>query len=151
MACNPTDPNLLVLVGTNCFRILACADNNWRQFGFSKADTIDVTCATWLSQDRLLAGTTDGKIMVIENGELKNIHWAGDLTILNFKVTDEPGQQLSATNIIDPDVGTLRSGEDYEIRSMLSFSKGFTFAFTIGTVHFFERETPHRYLLILIF
>lgn len=58
----------------------------WRQFGFSKADQINVTCVAWLTQDRVLAGTVDGRLLSFENGELKGIFVASELTILNFKV-----------------------------------------------------------------
>lgn len=86
MANNPSDSNLVVLVGNQLFRMLACAENAWRQFGFSKADQINIGCAAWLTQDRLLAGTVDGKIMAFENGELKAVYTVSELNILNFKV-----------------------------------------------------------------
>lgn len=86
IANNPTDSNLVVLVGNQLFRMLACSENSWRQFGFCKADQINITCAAWLTQDRLLAGTIDGRIMALENGDIKAIYTATEFMVLNFKV-----------------------------------------------------------------
>lgn len=68
---------------------MACQEGVWRQFGFSKADTLNVTAATWITQDRLMAGTADGKLMFIENSELKAIFWAGNLPIINLRMKDK--------------------------------------------------------------
>lgn len=89
IACNPNDANLLVVVGNQTIRILACTESIWRQYGYGKADQVNVTSAAWLSQDRLILGCNDGKILIIESGELKAVFWAGDMPIVNFNVKEE--------------------------------------------------------------
>lgn len=39
----------------------------------------------------------------------------------------------------------LKENEDNEIRSVVSFGRGFVFAYLKGTIHLYERETPHKY------
>lgn len=79
----------MVLAGNQLLRILACTESIWRQFGYSKAENVHFTGCTWLSQDRLFLGTNDGKVLIVENGELKSVFWAGDMSTLTFKTKDE--------------------------------------------------------------
>lgn len=89
IACNPNDVNLVVLAGNQLLRILACSELVWRQFGYSKAENVNFTACTWLSQDRLFLGTNEGRVLIIENGELKAVFWAGDMPTLTLKTKDE--------------------------------------------------------------
>lgn len=76
-------------MGDSLIRILACTDFNWRQYGYSKGDQWNFTSAIWLSQDRLLVGTVDGRLLVIESGELKFIFNASELTAMDLKSKEE--------------------------------------------------------------
>lgn len=89
IVCNPNDSNLIALIGDGLIRILACTDFTWRQYGYSKGDQWNFSSAAWLSQDRLLVGTIDGKILLLEGGELKTIFLVGNLTVIDFKVKEE--------------------------------------------------------------
>lgn len=77
------------MAGNQVVRILACSESVWRQYGYSKADKLNVTSVAWLSQDRLLLGSSDGKVLMIESGELKAIFSASDMPFINFKINDE--------------------------------------------------------------
>ncbi|KAI4457029.1 cilia- and flagella-associated protein 57 [Holotrichia oblita] len=138
---NPTDSNLVVLVGNQLFRMLACSENSWRQFGFCKADQINITCAAWITQDRLLAGTIDGRIMALENGEIKAIYTATEFMVLNFKVAEGGESNGAAIEEIE----FTKYGDTQEIRALFNFNKGFAYAHSPGTVYLFEKETPHKY------
>lgn len=61
----------------------------WRQYGFQKAEQINVTTAAWLTSDRILCGTADGKLLLIEGGELKAVFDAVTVTFINAKEKDE--------------------------------------------------------------
>lgn len=39
----------------------------------------------------------------------------------------------------------LKEGEDNEIRSVINFGRGFAFAYLTGTIHLYEKVTPHKY------
>ncbi|KAK5641374.1 hypothetical protein RI129_009921 [Pyrocoelia pectoralis] len=146
VACNPNDCNVVALVGDVVFKVLACSENVWKQFGYNKADNLYLSAVAWLTQERLLAGTTDGKFMIFESGELKMVTWAGDLPVLNMKMDEiEELGESSQTNLSEPSAGSLNESEDYSVRCLVAFPKGFAFAYLNGTVHFYERETPHKY------
>lgn len=89
IACNPNDIGVVVLVGDVLFRMLAVTENAWRQYGYSKAEGFPLRCATWLTQERVVAGTADGKLMVVENGELRTVIKIDECTHINFQQRDE--------------------------------------------------------------
>ncbi|XP_022907952.2 cilia- and flagella-associated protein 57 [Onthophagus taurus] len=143
ICCNPNDPNLLILLGNQTYRMLASFENVWRQFGFAKAEGVNFTSGSWLSQDRFLAGTSDGRIMTIESGELKAIHIAYDTPLFNYKFEDD-AEAGDLTNLLDNSLMAI-AGEDNQVKSMFVFSKGFAYACGVGMVYLYEKETPHRY------
>lgn len=81
--------NLVVLVGNQLLRILVCSELVWRQYGYSKAENVVFTGCSWLSQDRIFLGTNEGKVLIVDNGELKAVFWAGDLPTISLKTKDE--------------------------------------------------------------
>lgn len=87
--CSPTDNCEVCLIGPGLFRLLNMSETVWRQFGFQKADQITVTTAAWLTSDRVLCGTSDGRLLLIEAGELKFIYDALNVVLINVKEKDE--------------------------------------------------------------
>jgi hypothetical protein len=89
VACNPTDSSVLVIVGPQLFRLLSASEKTWRQYGWSKAELLNITSVAWLSFDSVIAGTSNGNLLLVENGELKAIYTAMDLTDINMKLHEE--------------------------------------------------------------
>lgn len=89
MVPNPTDPMVVVIVGPGLFRLLSVSDTVWRQYGFQKADKIPICCVCWLNSDRVLAGTEDGRLIIVENGDLKGRYKACDFGEMDLQVVDE--------------------------------------------------------------
>ncbi|XP_057670540.1 cilia- and flagella-associated protein 57 [Diorhabda carinulata] len=148
VACNPNDANQLAVCGEQCLRCLGCVDFNWKQFGYNKLDPCYYTSCCWLSQDRLIVGSYRGKIMILETGEIRAVFHASDLPLINMKLKEEDENADLPVNpsLYDmigeecPDVG-----ECLEIRSIVTFGRGFFFGYTNGKVHFYEKENPNRY------
>jgi hypothetical protein len=91
VACNPTDNCVLVIVGLRLFRLLSLSDNTWRQYGWSQADALNITSVAWLSFDCVIAGTSDGDLLLVDNGKLKAVYKATGLTTIDMKL-QEPGK-----------------------------------------------------------
>ncbi|KAJ8923117.1 hypothetical protein NQ315_001670 [Exocentrus adspersus] len=146
VACNPQDVNQLVLCGDSVLRCLGCQDYTWRQFGYNKFDNTVYTSCCWLSQDRLIVGSDRGKIMVLETGELKAVFNAMDLPIINMKQEDEM-EETSQTSLHSAHSIEIIEGDtqNYEIRGLVNFGRGFAFGFMNGKVHLYEKETPNKY------
>ncbi|KAK9883072.1 hypothetical protein WA026_001275 [Henosepilachna vigintioctopunctata] len=145
MSPNPVDANQLVLVGDNLLRMLQCTDFQWRQFGYSKSDQLNLTTACWLSQDRILIGTRDGKFLFLESGELRAIFLAHDLPVLNLKLKEEPQVATDSPMPLAEYSVPQDEGQNYAIKSLINFTRGFAFGYLNGTVHLYEKETPHKY------
>jgi hypothetical protein len=48
----------------------------WQQFGFQRAETLNLTSVCWITKDRVLAGTYDGKLLIVEYADLKCVYMA---------------------------------------------------------------------------
>ncbi|CAH2006904.1 unnamed protein product [Acanthoscelides obtectus] len=136
VACNPNDPNQLVVIGDSVLRCLGCSEFTWRQFGYGKVEYIVYTSCCWLSQDRLAVGTAFGRLMMLEAGELRAVFNANDLPFINMKLREEldDSSQTSLTNVghSDPTLGIMDVGENYEIRSIVNFNRGFAFGILVS-------------------
>lgn len=91
VACNPTDNSVLVIVGPQLFQLLSASEKTWRQYGWSKADSLNITSVAWLSFDRVIGGTSDGNLLLVDSGKLKAVYKAMNLTTINMKL-QEPGK-----------------------------------------------------------
>ncbi|XP_030754252.1 cilia- and flagella-associated protein 57 isoform X2 [Sitophilus oryzae] len=148
IACNPGDGNQLVVVGDSVLRCLGCTDFTWRQFGYSKFDQVVYTSCCWLSQDRIIVGSSRGKILILETGEIRAIFHAADMPIINMKIKEEldPSSETTMkTNSSDSMRYNDDEEENYEIRSIVNFPRGFAFGFMNGKIHLYERESPHKF------
>ncbi|KAL0901492.1 hypothetical protein ABMA27_006736 [Loxostege sticticalis] len=151
--CNPSDATLVVITGPFTFRIMNVAETVWRQWGWCKAENINITSAMWLTPDRILFGTDNGMIMMVENGELRQncIFKAAEVMEMSLKKveaeTEEAGDKASTSSKQDTssEAGVSLFEECYPVTSMVNFPKGFVFACGPGYVHMFEKETPHHW------
>ncbi|XP_073957164.1 cilia- and flagella-associated protein 57-like isoform X1 [Choristoneura fumiferana] len=153
--CNPSDATLVVITGPYTFRIMNVSETVWRQWGWCKAENINITSCMWLSPDRILIGTDNGVIMMIENGELRQncIFQAFDITEMSLKKVEstegaeESGDKTSTSSKQETtsDQDSEGAGEVYPVTSFVNFPKGFVFACGPGYVHMFEKETIHHY------
>ena len=140
ISCNPSDIALVAVGGPYCFKMLTLSETLWRPFGFTKADNIIVTSVTWLNSDRILAGTSDGRILFLENGELKQVFKASETMFMNMKIRDENAIQLSTS------ANPNESDVSHAIMCLLTFSRGFVFAYGYGMIVVFEKDGNHKYL-----
>ncbi|KZC06732.1 WD repeat-containing protein 65 [Dufourea novaeangliae] len=141
LACNPSDTGVVAVAGLRTFKFLTLSETVWRPYGFSKADNILACSITWLNSDRLLLGTKDGKILYLENGDLKNIYKMSDTTSMNLKIREE--YVIQATSSITD----IKEDSEWNnnIRCLIAFSKGFAYAYGFKTIVVFEREGQHKY------
>jgi len=95
MAINPRDAKIAVFVGTNLFRLVSMSENVWRQYGFQKAQNFSILSVCWLTDDRVLAGCKDGKILIVQSDDLNGIYDINQVTDIQIIVTsDNKKEQL---------------------------------------------------------
>ncbi len=89
MAINPKDATIAVFVGVNLFRLVSMSENVWRQYGFQKAQNFSILSVCWLTDDRVLAGCKNNKVMIIQSGDLNGIYDISEVTKINIITTGD--------------------------------------------------------------
>ncbi|KAJ8674194.1 hypothetical protein QAD02_005456 [Eretmocerus hayati] len=142
ISCNPGDVGIMAIAGPYAFKLLTVSETLWRPYGYSKAEALTISSISWLNTDRLFAGTSDGRILYLENGDLKNIFVVAEdsplcCSSMNLKLREEcalqPQNQLEA------------SDGRHEVACLHTFNRGFAFALGFGTLVLFEKESQHKY------
>ncbi|CAL7949933.1 unnamed protein product [Xylocopa violacea] len=144
LSCNPSDVGVIALGGPHTFKFLTLSDTIWRPYGFSKADNILACSMAWLNSDRLLLGTRDGRILYLENGDLKNIYKMTDTMYMNLKIREEYVIQASSSlTAID---SKILIPPENNVRCLVAFQRGFAYAFGPRQITVFEKEGQHKYV-----
>ena len=72
ISLNPSDSTNVCVSGQNVFKLYRFADNSLKQLAFQKLDQHHFRSHAWLGEDRIIAGTANGHLLLLEAGELKN-------------------------------------------------------------------------------
>lgn len=103
MAVNPKDATIAVFVGVSLFRLVSMSENVWRQYGFQKAQNFCILSVCWLTDDRVLAGCRDGKIIIVQSGDLNGVYSINEINEINIITTaeskKEPVKSFSRTYV----------------------------------------------------
>lgn len=67
---NPQDNTQICAIGHGLFKMFRYAESTLKQSQSLKQEHFNFTCHCWISDDRILAGTDQGKLFVIQNGEI---------------------------------------------------------------------------------
>lgn len=144
VACNPLDSTVVAIGGPYTFKFLIVSETVWRPYGFAKTENLLVCSMAWLDGDRLMVGTEDGRMLYLENGDLKNVYRMSDTVSMNLKIREE--------YVIPTAVGsqiTLDLSEDItwqqNVDCLIAFPRGFAYVHGAGTVVLFEKEGKHKY------
>jgi len=144
LTCNPSDATVVAIGGPYTFKFLTVSDSVWRPYGFAKAETLVVCSMAWLDGDRLMVGTEDGRMLYLENGDLKNIYRMADTVSMNLKIREEYVMPVAVSSQI-----TLEAGDDItwqqNVACLIAFPRGFAYAHGAGTVILYEKEGKHKY------
>ncbi|KAK6624808.1 hypothetical protein RUM44_011672 [Polyplax serrata] len=149
VVCSPVDTSTIAIFGAGIFRLLNMQETVWRQYGFQKAENYDIESCCFLTGDRILCGTKDGLLLIIDLGELKYIFEADVVTYINVRADKEEefvGAVSSATVLeraqaLEDQLETT----DLAVRALTPLTNGFAYACRPGLVHFFEKIAPHKY------
>ena len=72
MTFNPQDNTQLCVVGNGIFKLFRYSEGNLKQFAFQKMEPQNFLCQAWVSDERTIAGTDSGRLLLFESGELKS-------------------------------------------------------------------------------
>jgi len=141
-------------VGNACFRFYRFNENHLKPYGFQRGDANHFLCHAWYKSDKVLAGTTDGRLMLFERGDYRQ-----DIVIKNVKneitgALAEKGRNIA--KVREQKVGSdaaIHTKEDHnrppsvyvgkEITAIVTYSKGFVVAYGVGNVIVFEEQAVY--------
>ena len=69
---NPQDNTQLCVIGNTIFRHFRYSEGNLKPFNFQKMEPQNYMCHAWVSEERIVVGTDNGRLLLFEAGELKN-------------------------------------------------------------------------------
>ena len=72
MSFNPQDNTQLCVIGQGIFKLFRYSEGNLKQFAFQKLDPQNFLSHTWLTDEKIVAGTDTGRLLLFESGELRN-------------------------------------------------------------------------------
>jgi hypothetical protein len=76
---NPQDNTQLCVIGNTIFRHFRYSEGNLKPFNFQKMEPQNYLCHAWVSEERIVVGTDNGRLLLFEAGELRNeINLASD-------------------------------------------------------------------------
>lgn len=75
---------MFLLLGPGHFRLMSQSDRIWRQYGFSRADNVPLLAACWIGPQIVLAGSKDGRLLLVSYGELRGVYEADILSEIHL-------------------------------------------------------------------
>ncbi|XP_071953862.1 cilia- and flagella-associated protein 57-like isoform X1 [Antedon mediterranea] len=123
---NPQDNTQICVVGNGIFKLFRYSEGNLRQFAFQKLEPQNYLSQAWVSDERVIVGTDNGKLFLFESGELRN----------EFSIVTKEKEMERVGSIAEGDL--VPSGPP-PVTAIVAYSKGFACSGGIGTVHLFEK------------
>lgn len=121
---NPQDNTQICVIGNGIFKLFRYSEGNLKQFAFQKTEPQNYLSHAWISDERVIVGTDNGKLYIFEAGELKS----------EMSLAFQP-REGDTTAIADQEF----SGDGACITSIIAYSKGLACSGGKGTVHLFEK------------
>ncbi|KAF6770352.1 hypothetical protein AHF37_11539 [Paragonimus kellicotti] len=66
---NPHDCTQICVIGSDILRLYRYGENNLKPYGLIKVEPQNFLCHTWVSDEKLVVGTDNGKWILLDNGE----------------------------------------------------------------------------------
>ncbi|XP_011693855.1 PREDICTED: cilia- and flagella-associated protein 57 [Wasmannia auropunctata] len=142
--CNPTDATVVAVGGPYTFKFLIVSETVWRPYGFAKAENLLVCSMAWLDGDRLMVGTEDGRMLYLENGDLKNVYRMADTVSMNLKIREEYVMPAAVSSQVVLEAADVIWQQN--VACLVAFPRGFAYAQGPGTVVLYEKEGKHKYV-----
>ncbi|XP_071351144.1 cilia- and flagella-associated protein 57 isoform X2 [Trachinotus anak] len=135
---NPYNNMQVCVSGTGVFKLLRYSEGALKQSSFPKVETINFLCHTWMSVERVIAGTDTGRLLVFESGDLRR-----EIITASKVAQQQSDRQVETKKIKDTDMDEAPTVS--RITAILSYSKGFLCSMGPGTVCLFEKTEEDSY------
>ncbi|XP_053172243.1 cilia- and flagella-associated protein 57 [Scomber japonicus] len=135
---NPYNNMQLCVSGTGVFKLFRYSEGTLKQSNYPKVESINFLCHTWMTAERVIAGTDTGRLLVFESGDLRRE--------INMATKPEQGhsdRQVEMKKIKEAEVD--EGPKVSRITAILSYSKGFACSMGPGLVCLFEKTEEDGY------
>uniref|UniRef100_A0A8K9XMZ8 EML-like second beta-propeller domain-containing protein n=1 Tax=Oncorhynchus mykiss TaxID=8022 RepID=A0A8K9XMZ8_ONCMY len=119
---NPQDNTQICVSGNGVFKLFRYAEGALKQSNFLKLESQNFLSHTWMSEERVIAGTETGRLLVFESGDLR---W--EMSVTTKRKPEEVKSEGAAPSRMP------------RITAITSYSKGFACSAGPGTVCLFEK------------
>uniref|UniRef100_A0ABL0EFU1 Cilia- and flagella-associated protein 57 n=1 Tax=Rhodnius prolixus TaxID=13249 RepID=A0ABL0EFU1_RHOPR len=144
ICANPEDKAVVVIVGEGLYRQMSVTEKVWRQYGFQRAENIPLRSVCWLNVETVLAGSADGRLILVRSSELRAVYQAHKVLEIEFQAVNE--SQKTTVSLASNAVTEKERSGIYEVRSLTAFKRGFAFSCISGVVSVFEKISTSKYV-----
>ncbi|XP_029990136.1 cilia- and flagella-associated protein 57 [Sphaeramia orbicularis] len=134
---NPYNNMQLCVSGSGVFKPFRYAEGTLRQSSFPKVESVNFLCHTWVTEERVIAGTDTGRLLVFESGDLRR-----EISLSSEVMQEVTDRQLEMKKVKDPVEGDSSAPR---VTAILAFSRGFMCSMGPGTVYLFEKTKEDSY------
>ncbi|KAI6655110.1 WD repeat-containing protein 65-like [Oopsacas minuta] len=149
---NPTDNTVLCLTGDMIYKLLRYSEGALKTFGYARTELSNYLSHCWITEEKLVLGTSNGRLQLFEGSDLKweynicdakagggqSIRDGSQTTSVRASVDSSSKRtrfgDVSSTSMFDPPPRVPR------IEYIISYSKGFICAGGVGLLHLFEKS-----------
>ncbi|XP_034159183.2 cilia- and flagella-associated protein 57 isoform X1 [Pangasianodon hypophthalmus] len=124
---NPQDNTQICVSGNGVFKLFRYVDGSLKQTNSAKLETQNILSHAWMSEERIIAGTETGRLLVFESGDLR---W--EMSVAS-KITEQ--ETVRQKEDETPSAPALMP----RVTIIKAYSKGFACSAGPGTVCLFEK------------
>ncbi|XP_069559333.1 cilia- and flagella-associated protein 57 [Brachyistius frenatus] len=135
---NPYNNMQLCVSGTGVFKLFRYSEGALKQSSLAKVESINFLCHAWMSEERVMAGTHTGRLLVFESGHLRR-----EISVTSKSAQGQPDRLVEMKRIKDTEVNGSPAAAP--VTAILSYSRGFACSVGPGTVCLFERMEEDTY------
>eukprot|EP00094_Tigriopus_californicus_P008583 TCALIF_08273-PA protein Name:"Similar to WDR65 WD repeat-containing protein 65 (Homo sapiens)" AED:0.08 eAED:0.08 QI:0/0.28/0.12/0.75/0.42/0.37/8/0/1160 len=151
---HPKNHNVICIIGSGFFRMCRLTEGVLKQFGFQKGEHHQMLCHDWMNSKHVLIGTKSGKVLLLEDAELRatiDVH-----ALVQEVLAESSNQLLMSVPVRDHSSGSTLSAcgsssssfvsEDRFVHAIVAFKSGFLCSLGLGKVAVFELLKPLKTL-----
>ncbi|KAL2097767.1 hypothetical protein ACEWY4_006974 [Coilia grayii] len=126
---SPHDNTLICVSGSGVFKQYRYSEGALKQCNSQKLESHNFLSHAWMSEERVIAGTDTGRLLVFESGDLR---WEMNVTSKSSHEVDSSHRSASVEQpVLPPSMP--------RVTAITAYSKGFVCAAGPGTVFLFEK------------
>ncbi|XP_054473374.1 cilia- and flagella-associated protein 57 [Anoplopoma fimbria] len=137
---SPYNNTQLCVSGSGVFKLLRYSEGALKQSSNSKVESFNFLCHTWVKEERVIAGTDTGRLLVFESGDLRR-----EINVASKAVQEQSDSNLLHRQVEMKKIKETDNDQGPRITAILAYSKGFACSLGPGTVCLFEKNEEDGY------